>query len=159
MMSMLAHTGISIFAFIETEVDASIPDRVLDVDRYEVVRRDRTSKGGGVAVYFQDHLNFLVRGDLPEHNRELICIEIRPPLAKPFIILAWYRAPGEPVNCFVMLDNILSFIYKENKEIILIRDINCDFSREMTATNNNTKHFSDIYDLYSFLQKSRLEYP
>ena len=89
MMSMLAHTGLSIFAVIETEVDTSIPDRIIDVDGYRLVCRDRTSKGGGVAVYLQDHLNFLIRGDLPEHNLELICIEIRPPRAKPFIILAW----------------------------------------------------------------------
>ena len=85
-------------SFEKTEVDASIPDRILETDGCKVVRRDRTSKGGGVAVYLQDPLNFIVRGDLLERNLELICIEIRLPGAKPFIILAWYRPPGEPVN-------------------------------------------------------------
>ena len=76
------------------------------------------------------------------------------------------------LNCFIMLlllgtdhqvtrlipliswKKTLSFLDKEGKEIILLGDTNCDFAKKSTdqTPDNNTKHISSLYELFSFKQ-------
>ena len=91
--------------------------------------------------------------DLPENTLELICIEIKPLKYRPFLVVAWYRPPNDPVASFDKLEQILNFLGREEKEIILIGDTNCDLSqhnKEQPLDNNNTKHICNIYELFSF---------
>ena len=84
----------------------------------------------------------------------MICIEIEPPKSRPFIIVAWYRPPSEPVDIFAKMQQILSFLDREGKEISLLGDTNCDLSNHALgqSVENNTRHVCDLYELFSFEQ-------
>jgi len=57
----------------------------------------------------------------------MLCIEISRPHSKPFLLSAWYRAPNSPVEVLDSLDNFLQKCDTEEKELVVIGDINCDF--------------------------------
>ena len=76
-----------------------------------------------------------VRDDSPTSTLELICVEITPPKAKPFIIILWYRPPNNPIEDFDKLEQALQFFESEGKEIILLGDKNCDLLHRETASN------------------------
>ena len=83
-----------------------------------------TCNGGGVSIYIRDSIKYKTRSDVPIDNLEIICIEAESPKSKSFLVLAWYRPPNDPVNSLFKLEKILSFLDKENKEIILLGDTN-----------------------------------
>ena len=84
----------------------------------------------------------------------MIYIEIEPPKTRSFFIVAWYGPPSEAVNIFAKLQQILSFLDSEGKEIILLGDTNCDLSNHALGQSvvNNTRHMCDLYELFSFEQ-------
>ena len=52
------------------------------------------------------------------------------------------------------MQQILSFLDREGKEIILLGDTNCDLSNHALgqSVENNTRHVCDLYELFSFEQ-------
>ena len=122
--------GIDILALNETKLDHLIEQQLTEVTGYKQLRLDRSRSGGGISLYVRETLKFLIRNDIPGDGIELLCIEIQPLKCKPFLFLAWYRPPNDPVCTFYKFERVLSYLDKENKEIILMGDINCDLSQE-----------------------------
>ena len=62
-------------------------------------------------------------------NLELITVEIIKPEAKLFLLNTWYRLPDMPIEAFSNYEQYLQKIVMdyENKEIICIGDLNCDY--------------------------------
>ena len=56
--------------------------------------------GGGICFNIKSTINFSVRTDLNVDELENLCIEIRKPNSKPFIVVNWYRPPNSPVGLF-----------------------------------------------------------
>ena len=85
---------------------------------------------------------------------EIICIEVELPKIKSFLVLAWYRPPGDPVVSFDKLEKVLSFFDKEGKEIILLGDTNCDLTPKQAEQpiDKHSTHMLDLYELFSFKQ-------
>ena len=117
---MLVNTGFHVLALNETNVDNDVPDQIIDIDGYKNERKDRTSRGVGIAIYLRNYLNCIVRRDIVDFGLEIICVEIKPLKCRPFIIVAWYRPPSDPVISFDLLEKVLSSLDREEKEFILI---------------------------------------
>ena len=75
-------------------LDRSIPDGLIDIDGYEVIRKDRSRNGGGVCIYLRNSINFKVRSDLIPTELEAVCLEITKPHSKPFFVTTIYRPPN-----------------------------------------------------------------
>ena len=118
------------------------------------LRLDRSRSGGGTFLYVRDTLKFLIRNDIPGEGIELLCSEIQPQKCKPFLFLAWYRPPNDPVGTFHKFERVRSYLDKENKEIILIRNINCDLSQECgrPPSDTNARHLLNLHQLFSLKQ-------
>ena len=69
-------------------------------------------------------------------------MEVKPPKAKPCLVLSWYRPPSATIETFENLERILGFLEFEDKVIILLVDANCDFSNKMLESSSNN-HPSD----------------
>ena len=111
------------------------------------------SNGGGVAIYSKDSIRYKLRKDIPHNYLELICVEILPPKAKSYYVVASYRPPSNPVESFSKLEPIISFLDKEEKEVILLGDTNCDFTEKKgIVMDSNAKHLTYIYELFTFKQ-------
>ena len=80
-----------------------------------------------------------------------MALEFSPNHGRPFLVASWYRPPTSGVNeaSFEKLRETLKELDKEEKEIILIGDTNCDFKNNH---NGNVKKLKQIYAEFQFSQ-------
>ena len=142
-----------VLAINVTKIESSITSGLIRVDGYNLERNDRNKNGGGVALYIQNNINYVVRDDLVPNNLEIIAIEISKPKAKPFIVSTWYRPPNSSADLFRDFENFLRKIDSEGKESILVGDINCDLSSAPEEPLVSTIQF--LYDIYQYSQLIR----
>ena len=63
--------------------------------------------------------------DLMPENLEAICIEIKKPRTKPFLVSSWYHAPDLNLGIYDYFETFLYNAEQENKDIIIAGDLNC----------------------------------
>ena len=112
---LLSYHDIHIIDINEAKLDPSYSTQLTKINGFEYDRKDRTSNGRGVAIYIKDSISYKLRKDIPYNDLELICVEILPPKAKSYFVVAWYRPPSNPVESFSKLEQILSFLDKVEK--------------------------------------------
>ena len=105
-------------------------------------------------LYIREPIEYIRRTDLPFQYLELICVEIQLPKSKSYIEITWYRPPSDPVDPFIKLETILSYLDREGKEIILHGGINCDFAKKVASRSNDmiAMHLRRINNLLSSTQ-------
>ena len=148
--------GIHILALNETKLDKKHQIKLINIKNYKIEREDRNKHRGGVAIYIKESINQSQRYDIPLNGLELVCMEIKPVKASPFVVIAWYRPASDPVATFAKLEQVLQFFERE-KEIILLGDTNCDLLAEeevvsLNVEHNNTKRIAELYQLYDLIQ-------
>ena len=153
---LLREKGIHLLSLNETKIDDSLSDNLFKIEGYELRRLDRNRHGGGIAFFCRDTFKFDIRDDIPKSDMEILCAQITPPRASPFIILSWYRPPNESFETFNKLEQVLRFFEAESKEIILLGDTNCDFSMETGGTKSlvpgHVKRLKEIYQSFGLTQ-------
>ena len=80
----------------------------------------------------------------------MICVEINNGHCWAFLLSAWYRPPNSEIGLF---DNIELFLSKsdlENKELILIGDINCDYMK--VPLDPHSRRLQFLCSLYQLSQ-------
>ena len=117
----------------ETKIDSAIDDSHIAIDEYDVIRKDRNSVGGAVALYVHKSVDFKGCDDLINSDIEAISAKIKTGNYKPFLVTSIYRPPWIPVAYFHLVRNIDN----QNIESIIIGDTNCNF---MDKSNNDTKN-------------------
>ena len=78
-------------------------------------------------MFIRETIDFKHRTDLQSGKLEILYIEVKPKFSKPFLVLAWYRSPKYEHETLNELEILLKTIENENKEIILIGDVNCNY--------------------------------
>ena len=61
------------------------------------------------------------------------------------LVIAWYRPPSEPVASIEKFEQVLQYLENEDKEIILLGDINYDLLRKESPIHNRTDPFASDY--------------
>ena len=148
---LLHENDIDIIALSETRLSGKIKDPEVSIDGYKIFRHDRDEKGGGVAIYLKvqipDPLQIITSDVL-----ELLCLEIKPNIGKSFYLISWYRPPTGEIDT-VSFENLREFLKKldkDEKEIILVGDTNCDFKG--SPLNSNAKKLQSVYAEYQIEQ-------
>ena len=93
---LLADTPVDVLSIKETRLDDSVKDSDVCIPGYEIIRRDREINGrlgGGVCFFVRSNISYSLRPDLSIQQLENLCIEIRKPRSKPFLVVTWYRPP------------------------------------------------------------------
>ena len=151
---LLVDHAIDVLAINETRLDSTINDNEVHISGYEIVRRDRSVNGrfgGGVCFYVRCNINFLPRFDMSIDQLENLCIEIRKPRSKPFLVTTWYRPPDSPVDKFNYFETLVGRLDAENVEYYLVMgDLNCNFGS--TVMDHNSTILTSITDLYGLQQ-------
>ena len=147
--------GFDIISLSETWLHGAIPDGMLHLNGYHLLRSDRVSskvsvkkRGGGIAYYIGEHYDdFLeplwsISNVTP--NLEQFWIEIKRPHNKPIWIGTCYRPPSGTVKKAV--DELyVSFQALEDKpyvaEIVLLGDFNVDYVKTSTSDFKILKDF------------------
>ena len=137
----------------ETMLNLSVSNQEIKINGYDIVRKDRNRHGGGVAIYIRTSINFIIRDDLTDDNLETITLEISKPKAKPFLINSWYKPPNTTLEIFKAFEDLITRMHSENKEIILLGDYNCDWSRlDSNSANAQTNKLAGIAQTFQFQQ-------
>ena len=104
--------SIDITTIDKTKLDDTIKSCEVHIPGYEFIRRDRNRQGEGLSFYIKTSINFVVCSNLNVPNLENLCIEIRKPNSKPFLIATWYRSPCSSIDLFLyyvlFLEKLLS---------------------------------------------------
>ena len=83
-------------------------DTVVALHGYNIYRKDRNAKGGGAAVYIQNHIPVKIREDLILNTVEVIWLQIHLSHLKPILVGSCYRPPSTSsiwitcVKCLIM---------------------------------------------------------
>ena len=106
----LAHNEIDILSINETKLNETISDNEVNILGYDVVRRDRTTDGGGgVCFYVKKSINFIVRNDLNMETLENLCLEIQLPRSEPFVVVTWYSTDSS-IGIFTPFEQLIGKI-------------------------------------------------
>ena len=63
----ISNQFIDLIAFSETRLDHNITDNLINLDNYDVIRKDRTRNGGGVCLYLR-----LLKSYLSNQNPKIV---------------------------------------------------------------------------------------
>ena len=116
-------------------------------------RRDRSfngRSGGGVCFYIRNCINYSIRSDLCIDQLENLCIEIRKPRSKPFLVITWYRPPDSTVDKFNAFESLVGRLDTLNVEFYIMGDINCNLGAP--ELDHNSRLLNDIANLFSLHQ-------
>ena len=144
--------NIHIFGITESHTTSSVNDGELSIDGYNMIRKDRsTGIGGGVICYIRDDLKWQRRNDLEQPGIECIWIELYLKNSKSILIAIIYKPPDSSKHLdkkfTEKLDSVISISTNENKESLIIGDINCDY-----LVPNDHKEIKDIFKFNGFKQ-------
>ena len=143
--------AIDILGLNETRLDNTIADSQIDIEGYDILRRDRIRKGGGVAFYVAQSLTYVNRQDLLSHeDLEILTVEIKKPKSKPFLVTTWYRPPDSKVEIFDKFESYLLKLDQEDKESIIMGDTNCNLLSQ--TFDNKAEHLKFITETYQYIQ-------
>ena len=97
---ILSEGDIDILCVGETWLNHSVPDHMLAINGYNIVRHDRTiasgkRTGGGVMIYYKNHLDISTLDDLCicNQNVETLWIKLQLKQTRPQYICTVYRPP------------------------------------------------------------------
>ena len=123
---------IHMFGLSETHTNDSVLDAELSVPGFLLERKDRhAGKSGGVSLYVRDDLQYQRRFDLEDVSLDFLWVEIFIKNSKSILVSSAYRPPDSSKyhnrKFSEKLDNMLSTVQNENKEIIISGDLNCNY--------------------------------
>ena len=146
---LLANHPLDVISINETRLDKGILNSEIYIPGNEIVRRDRNRNGGGVCFYIKTAINYSLPTDLHINNSQNLCLEIRKPNSKPFVIVSWYWPPISPNEVFSSLENLIGRLDSENVEFCLMGDMNWNIA---SMSDTNSRLLSDITDLHGLHQ-------
>ena len=148
---LLRQNDVHILSVNETWLDNSILTNEINIDNFQIVRKDRNRNGGGTAVYIRSNLQFELLNHDSLNYLEALPILIHPSkCAKPFIFLSWYRPPNSKSDVLNHYEELISFLDGFNHNIIVMGDLNCDLMKH--SLSSDTKRLNQINEIYSLIQ-------
>jgi exonuclease III len=150
---MITKAKIDILCLTETWLDESVLDSDILIDGYMLFRKDRGGRGGGVAIYVRDNINFIDRSVTLHNGVEAVLVEIVSRTKNPNILLTcMYRPPNCSADIF---DNIVDYIEKlfsENKEVVILGDLNYDYKFDETLSENPIHLIENLFGMKQLVQ-------
>ncbi len=148
---IMLNNSLDILTINETKINESVLDDEINISGFHLIRKDRNSYGGGVLMYIRETIPFSERNDLlTACSLEILCVEISRPCSKPFLVSTWYRPPGSVTRLFDDFETFLRRCDLENKELLLMGDLNCDVSK--SPPDAHTRRLLFLSCIYQFEQ-------
>lgn len=147
--SLVTTYDYDIIAVTETWMTDALSSDIVGMNGYKFIRKDRGkgSRGGGVAFYVKNHINFkMVTLDVENTDTiENLWIEIS--IGKFSLMLGViYRVPNFSLNQSInIFDEMLSHISASNQYVIVLGDMNINMF-------NLDNYVSACFDSYGFIQ-------
>lgn len=151
--NILSGYNLHVLALTETHLNPDINSDVLKIEGYNIFRLDRGRKGGGVAIYCQDHIPVKIRTDLGYEGVEFLWLQVQLPHLRPMLIGCCYRPPNATA---VYLDNICKIMDKvcdSNSEVFVLGDFNIDWNMNDCPMKARLHTLADACNLSQVVKK------
>ena len=112
-----------VLGITETWLSPTVSLNEVFVSGYSTYRFDRDFRGGGVLVYVSHSCRSWCQFDLEDSDVEAVWVELRV-MSHPVLLCVVYRSPSSDTGVFACIANMLELAHKENKEMILMGDLN-----------------------------------
>lgn len=131
-----------IISISESWLHELIPDELIRIEGYFIIRNDRiTARGGGVICYIKNSLKakiLAVSSGQILNDPEFVLLEITHPTAGALLFTCMYRRPkGSFLNDYFNVFNRFSHAYNN---IVLTGDLNCN----MLSNDIYARHLKDL---------------
>ena len=133
---LLDKCGCVVFGLSESWLDNTVSDVEVDVQGFEIFRKDRNRKGGGVLVYVSKALRPCRRFDLELDGFEAVWIEIRHK-RKRMLVCNLYRPPTSNIDWMNKFVDLLDKASDMDLDKVILGDFNCDMLKP--DQGNSTK--------------------
>ena len=129
-----SENDISMLGVSESKLGEDVPDSFIEIDNFQVYRKDKIQGSGGLLVYVRNDISSSRRKDLENEHFESIWTEINPKNSKPVLIGHFYRNPVSSISWNENFDDQVEKAAEEEKEIFLLGDFNKDLSNPHIKT-------------------------
>ena len=144
-----ARSKAAVISITESWLDSSVTNTEIDIEGYNVIRKDRNRNGGGVCVYIRDDLAFSARSDLQTED-ETLWFELLLPKTMPIIKGTCYRPPKQE-DFLDNFENILSKL-RSDCETIILGDFNICFLKQVGCLQKKYLNILRMFNLRSLFQ-------
>ena len=148
---LLATKNFDILALNETRLDHSIPDDLVNIPNYDIIRNDRNRNGGGVCIYVRNKISYCNLSHTIPDTLEAVVIEIHKPNSRPFIVYTIYRPPNSTVDIFGKIEYFISKFDCEHNEFYLLGDLNCNMLDTSSHVTKKLNLLLESYQLYQMI--------
>ena len=153
MQHILCNSYVDLLGVSETKLNDTFPYGQFHVDNYVLNRKDRTSHGGGVAIYVRSDIADRRRRDLENiidnftSGLEIIIIEATVRTKERWIYAVGYKPPGIKDMTFCdVFSTLCDLILQESTHIVILGDYNCDF-----MADSPLKDICETFDLQNLV--------
>ena len=94
---------------------------------YNIYQKYRNAKGGGVAIYIQNHIPVKLRDDLMLNTVEVIWLQVHLPHLKPILVGSCYRPPSANSQNLDNMCEMLDDVCDIKREVYFLGDLNVDW--------------------------------
>ena len=157
--ALLLTDSFDIIAMTETWLDQNYLDCELQLEGYNLYRKDRNSRrGGGVLIAARDHITCIHRTDL-EVEAEMIALEVRPNPTTCVLFCVCYKPPGTDESFLVHFrDFLVKYSRTGLANLVVTGDFNYpDIDWNIGCSLNShpvAEVFCNILDDFFLIQKN-----
>ena len=142
--NLLDQYKIDIIMLAETWLSSDISDGEVAIPHYNLERKDRPTRGGGVAVFYRDTLKMRRRFDLERPDLELLWVELCVN-GKTHVMGTAYCPPARPGSYWVTLEENVEFAMEGRQEsTVVVGDFNVDLAETSPLSVRLQRHFSRL---------------
>lgn len=144
-----------IIGVTETWLSQNITNNVIAMNGYTLVRRDRTTAGGGVGVYIKNHIKAKIIPELSINivNTEQLWLKVE--LSKrTFALGIVYRPPSQSVVDFLeQFENCINYIAPKFDELICMGDFNINALEDNCSAYIRLRNVLESYGLIQLVNE------
>jgi endonuclease/exonuclease/phosphatase (EEP) superfamily protein YafD len=148
-----------IVCITETWLDDSVPTQTCTPNGYNIIRKDRSedfkqkygrNKGGGVAVYYKEHLNVERKEYLTDKCEEILWVQIK--LKTSYMLGVIYQAEYTHLTNEYNGESKIEENIRRATEITDRVIITGDYNIDTSSQNKESQHLKNIYKCYGLTQ-------
>ena len=140
--------NIDILCVCETFLNDEFSSEDIQLQNYQLFRKDRKANGGGLLIYVKENLRCSQRDDLHVDGIEAMWLEVKHEFQKAFLLGYTYRPPSSPQRWMTDFEQILEQVFTENKEVILLGDFNLN----LLDKNNHVRNWLQVTESVNLFQ-------
>jgi exonuclease III len=143
----ISSNNFDVIALGETWLNNFVEDQVIAIPGYNLLRKDRTSRGGGVCMYIKNKFNYKICYSNNNIEQLWISVDLRKTIMHIGVV---YKAPNVPYKMFIdELEESLSYHTSLADQLVCVGDINIDMLKTDSVP---TLYFNQMVEALNLLQ-------